>query len=538
MYVTNLFRFGENKKRLPRIRSLCELIAEAFGDRILQILLLAATVSLIIGVIQSGWGHGWIEGSSIYLAVIIIVSVTSGNNYVKEKQFQKLVSKAAEDFIPTFRGYDGLTQTLSNSDLVVGDIIKIDSGMRIPADCILLEGTDIATDESAMTGEPEQVEKHAPTESDYQHNPSPFLLSQTLVVSGQGIAIVCAVGVHTRSGMAEEKLSIEDEETPLQTKLETIANEIGRIGVYVAVLTFVAMTVKLVVDTVRDEQRVLVSIQTLKALVNFVIIAITVIVVAVPEGLPLAVTISLAYSVMKMKLENNLVRKLHASETMGGANEICTDKTGTLTKNQMTVREVYTMERVFEGRIPSFGSLKSAGVLSEGILFNCSARIEKDDRGYYQPKGNCTEQGLIRYLQLVGVLAHEVIRQKEDHILQVIPFNSGRKRACTAVRYPGDNTKVRVFAKGAPEIVIELCDKYFDKDGNQVELTGEKREEILHDVVTNTFAKKAYRTILIAYTDLTMEQYEQYKAENNNFQSEKDREVLESSLTLVAICAL
>jgi P-type E1-E2 ATPase len=133
--------------------------------------------------------------------------------------------------------------------------------------------------------------------------------------------------------MAEEKLNIEDEETPLQAKLETIANEIGKIGVYVSILTFIAMTINLVVKTGLDKSKTIWNMETLSNLVTFLIIAITVIVVAVPEGLPLAVTIALAYSVMKMKKENNLVRKLHASETMGGANEICTDKTGTLTKN-------------------------------------------------------------------------------------------------------------------------------------------------------------------------------------------------------------
>lgn len=138
--------------------------------------------------------------------------------------------------------------------------------------------------------------------------------------------------------MAEEKLNIEEDVTPLQAKLETIANEIGKIGVYVAILTFIALTIKLIVSSVKDEDQNLVSLSTLNSLVGYIIIAITVVVVAVPEGLPLAVTISLAYSVMKMKLENNLVRKLDASETMGGANEICTDKTGTLTKNQMTVK--------------------------------------------------------------------------------------------------------------------------------------------------------------------------------------------------------
>lgn len=143
--------------------------------------------------------------------------------------------------------------------------------------------------------------------------------------------------------MAEEKLNIEEEATPLQGKLETIANEIGKIGVIVSILTFIAMTINLIWDIFADDTRQFFEMSTLNAFVNFLIIAITVIVVAVPEGLPLAVTISLAFSVMKMKKENNLVRKLEASETMGGANEICTDKTGTLTKNQMTVMEYYTM---------------------------------------------------------------------------------------------------------------------------------------------------------------------------------------------------
>jgi Ca2+-transporting ATPase len=132
---------------------------------------------------------------------------------------------------------------------VVGDLIKIESGMRIPADCILISGTDISCDESAMTGEPDQMEKSPLKESTYEHNPNPFMLGKTLVNSGQGVALICAVGVHTRSGMAEEKLNIEEEDTPLQSKLETIANEIGKIGVYVAIITFICMTVKLIITT-------------------------------------------------------------------------------------------------------------------------------------------------------------------------------------------------------------------------------------------------------------------------------------------------
>lgn len=177
-------KYGSNTKRLPKIRTLCELILENFEDKILQILLLAALVSLIIGIINDGLAHGWVEGTSIFIAIIIIVSVTAGNNYIKEKQFQKLVAKAQEDFVAVFRGQDGNSDTLPSPELVVGDVIEITQGMRVPADCVLISGTDIAADESAMTGEPEASEKAAVDENNYKSNPNPFLLAKTLIESG------------------------------------------------------------------------------------------------------------------------------------------------------------------------------------------------------------------------------------------------------------------------------------------------------------------------------------------------------------------
>ena len=220
-------------------------------------------------------------------------------------------------------------------------------------------------------------------------------------------------------------------------KLETIANEIGKVGVFMAIITFIAMSINLVVNTVMDENGNLLSLEVVNKFVNFIIIAITVVVVAVPEGLPLAVTISLAYSVMKMKLENNLVRKLDASETMGGANEICTDKTGTLTQNKMTVKQFYTSEQIYSGRPRDFKELPSAELLTKGVLFNCSARVEVDPISKkLVTKGNCTEQGLINFLIEIGVDVVNVLRQKEDRILGIIPFNSARKRASTVVSDP------------------------------------------------------------------------------------------------------
>lgn len=231
-------------------------------------------------------------------------------------------------------------------------------------------------------------------------------------------------------------MNIEDDVTPLQGKLETIANQIGGLGVAVSILTFVAVTVKLFIATLRDPNIDFLTVTTANTMVNYLILSITVIVVAVPEGLPMAVTISLAYSVKKMLKEKNLVRRLDASETMGGANEICTDKTGTLTKNQMTVQEIFINEQVVKGSVRGLtvDQYKSADLMVQGVLWNCSARIEKNPNTHVlEPKGNCTEIGLIKYLMSAGVSVQDIIRDKEGKILQTIPFNSRRKRASTVM---------------------------------------------------------------------------------------------------------
>lgn len=276
-----------------------------------------------------------------------------------------------------FRGTEGLTSTVDISELVAGDIIKIEQGMKIPADCILLDGIDISCDESAMTGEPDQMEKSSVTESNYEFNPDPFLLGKTLVAQGQGTAMVCCVGVNSRSGQAEEKLQTEEDQTPLQQKLDAIANQLARIGFKFFILALILGLGRVIFDRTLATFKKPWDVATFTDLTFAVITAVTVIVIAIPEGLPLAVTISFAFSVMKMKKENNWVRKLASSETMGGADQICTDKTGTLTKNQMTVREFYSMEQVFNDKPSNFSTMHTATLLAEGVLYNCSARLEK-----------------------------------------------------------------------------------------------------------------------------------------------------------------
>jgi magnesium-transporting ATPase (P-type) len=225
--------------------------------------------------------------------------------------------------------------------LHVGDIVQISEGDSIPADIVLLKGTKVTTDESNITGEPEHLNKTGLMDEEEPDEQSDnFLLAKSTIMSGKGLGVVCAVGEFTQQGQAQSKLDISNEVTPLQAKLETIADMIGWIGIYAAILTFVASVGHMIIVKLLNHEN-LWEVHTLNILLNSLILSITIVVVAVPEGLPLAVTISLAYSVMKMKEDNNLVRRLDASETMGGADQICSDKTGTLTQNKMSVVSLY-----------------------------------------------------------------------------------------------------------------------------------------------------------------------------------------------------
>ena len=215
-------------------------------------------------------------------------------------------------------------------ELVVGDIIMLNQGETIPADCLVLESNNLICSEAALTGEPDGLHKEPLGEHNMDSHPDPFLLQSALCEDGSATAVVLAVGNDTNQGRAGLSMNIDNEETPLQMKLNSIANGIGKLGVFVAIFTFIAIVISAMISTFKDPNKAF-DMEFVSILANGLVIAITVVVVAVPEGLPLAVTISLAYSVGKMADEKNLVRKLHSSETMGNANEICTDKTGTLT---------------------------------------------------------------------------------------------------------------------------------------------------------------------------------------------------------------
>lgn len=313
---------------------------ESFEDEMLRILCLAAVVSLVLGIATEGLEKGWMEGTSILVAVVIIVTVTSGNNWVKEQQFKKLNAIASRKNVNVVR--NGNVENISVDDLLVGDLQIVETGEIISVDGYLIESHDIIADESSMTGEPLGIKKAAPKWT-ANEKVNPFLISSSKILEGTGKMIVLAIGENSQYGILKKKIQSSNDETPLQEKLSILAEQIGHVGMVAAGFTFLCMLGHIFYDSYAtgDFFGALFTLNTLHHLVEAFIIAVSIIVVAVPEGLPLAVTIALAYSVGKMKDENNLVRYLQACETMGGADNICSDKTGTLTKNLMTVTRMF-----------------------------------------------------------------------------------------------------------------------------------------------------------------------------------------------------
>ena len=428
---------------------------------------------------------------------------------------------------------DGQIQLLSIHSLLVGDIIHIRTGECLPVDAILLSGANIRADESTQTGEAESKLK-VPLGNRTNINISPFLISGTSIVEGKGIAVVVNVGERTRLGqlraMVEEK---EEEPTPLQLKLEVIADLIGLFGVWAAVITMLVLTVNLAIkDSATGDD--FFTMKTLRYVLSYVILAITIIVVAVPEGLPLAVTIALAYSVHKMKTQNNLVRKLQSCETMGGANTICSDKTGTLTYNNMSVVAAWIGSHKFgEEQIKNLGeiSTETLDTLCKGICVNTTAFLlppTSENPGGLKI-GNATECALLKMCEELG---YDYKEYRDTEIL-MIPFSSERKRMTSIVNMENTDT-VRVFCKGASELILERCDTYLNEKGVPVPLPPNVRLEIQKDVIQE-LGQEGIRTITLAYKDIPSNEFDLEYYENR---SRERLEEVENNLTFIGVVGI
>ncbi|XP_030428473.1 plasma membrane calcium-transporting ATPase 1-like [Gopherus evgoodei] len=505
----------------------------------------------------------WIEGTTILLSVVCVVLATALNDWSKEKQFRRLQHHIEkEQKFAVVR--DGQVIQIPITDIVVGDIVHIKYGDLLPADGVLLQGNDLKMDESSLTGESDHVKKTS--------SGDPMLLSGTHVMEGSGRMIITAVGVNSQMGIILTLLGVggelekekvkkkkkkqdvspensnkakaqdyaatemqsgtskqstngdetvtrqsnlpKKEKSVLQGKLIRLAVQIGKAGLAMSTITVVVLIVYFLIKTFLIQKRTWTAQCTpvyIKYFLKFFIIGVTVLVVAVPEGLPLAVTISLAYSVKEMMKDNNLVRHLDACETMGNATTICSDKTGTLTMNRMAVVQAFISE-MHHKIIPAYESIPQTTLsyLLTGISVNCAYTSKilppEKESGLPRQIGNKTECALLGFLldlkQDYQAVRHQI---PEEKLYKVYTFNSDRKSMSTVLK--NVDGSYQMFTKGASEIVLKKCNKILNAAGKPKPFNSKDSDDIVKNVV-EPMASDGLRTVCLAFRDFPAGQAE------------------------------
>uniref|UniRef100_A0A667ZHM6 Calcium-transporting ATPase n=1 Tax=Myripristis murdjan TaxID=586833 RepID=A0A667ZHM6_9TELE len=566
--------FGKNFIPPKKAKTFLQLVWEALQDVTLIILEIAAIISLGLsfyhppggdsemcgavagGVEDEGESQaGWIEGAAILFSVIIVVLVTAFNDWSKEKQFRGLQSRIEQEQKFTVIRKGQVIQ-IPVAEIVVGDIAQIKYGDLLPADGILIQGNDLKIDESSLTGESDQVRKSL--EKD------PMLLSGTHVMEGSGRMVVSAVGLNSQTGIIftllgagendeEKKVKKKEKEekeeaktvkkvnvtkkekSVLQGKLTRLAVQIGKAGLIMSAVTVIILILYFVIDTFGVQRRPWLTECTpiyIQYFVKFFIIGVTVLVVAVPEGLPLAVTISLAYSVKKMMKDNNLVRHLDACETMGNATAICSDKTGTLTMNRMTVVQAYIGDTHYK-TVPDPSVIKpeTLEIMVNSIAINSAYTTKilppEKEGGLPRHVGNKTECSLLG-LVLELKRDYQPIRDEipEEKLYKVYTFNSSRKSMSTVLK--NSDGGFRMYSKGASEIVLRKCSRILDAQGQPRIFKPKDRDEMVRKVI-EPMACDGLRTICVAYRD--------FPAEAGEPEWDSENDIL-SDLTCIAVVGI
>ena len=493
--------FGMNQFPESPMESYLHMLLSALNDTTLIVLMIAASVSLGVGIYEEGPEHGWIEGGAIFIAVALVANIGAMNDYSKQKQFAALEKTSAEDEKCTVLR-DGQKEVINPRDCVVGDIIVLWQGEQIPTDCIIAEpGKLVMSSQASLTGEPEDLKKTQ--KKDFT------LYSSCLITEADDnfYAVATGIGVNSQWGKIKATLATEARDTPLQEKLATMTGQIGYIGMFFSILTFIALIISI---WARDNGE-----DVAGGFIRAFILAVTIVVVAIPEGLPLAVTIALAYSTKEMYKDQCLIRVLAACETMGNATNICSDKTGTLTENRMTVvtgffsGEFYEENLCLDASKVKFEKLgeklspKMKTTISDHTSINRTAMLVYNDKnGNPLPApmvvGNKTEGALMLMAKSWGIDYDAVFKEKFNaSVDKVFAFNSAKKRSTTVVHQPDGS--VRLFVKGASEWVIRDCTKYSDANGNAIAIDDKKRKELL-DLIDN-MANRALRTLVLSHID-------------------------------------
>ncbi len=458
---------GENVLTPPEKVSLWKQFLEKFEDPIIRILLLAWVLSMVISCVHC-WGpeqagfSAFLEPLGIFFAIMLASLIGFIFEVKAAKAFEVLNTVNDDVMVTVVR--DGKVQEVSRKEIVVGDIVKLNTGDEVPADGILLDANSLQINESTLTGEPviskTIVEAEFDSEATY---PSNRVLRSTTVVNGHGIMCVDLVGDATEYGKVNQGALIDNNlDTPLQIQLKRLAGLISKLGYVAAGITFILLSLKVFMSAGE-----LGTMDIISAMLHNFMIAVTLIVVSVPEGLPMSVTLSLALSMNRMLKANNLVRKMHACETMGATTVICTDKTGTLTQNRMQVHETNFL--ALSGQ--SLGDDTASALVKEGIAVNSTANLNKEN-GEVKTIGNPTEAALLLWLDKNGV-DYLPLRDNAEVISQ-LTFSTERKYMATVVHSPllGKNV---LYVKGAPEIVLAACNSVALEDGKTATVE-EKRE--------------------------------------------------------------
>ncbi|MCJ1401874.1 hypothetical protein MMC11_005091 [Xylographa trunciseda] len=529
--------FSDNHLPEKKAKSIFELAWLAYNDKVLILLTVAAVISLALGIYQSVTAKDgearvqWVEGVAIVIAIVIVVVVGAANDWQKERQFVKLNKKKEDRLVKVIRS--GRSREISVHDIFVGDVVHIEPGDMIPVDGIFISGYNVHCDESSATGESDLLKKSAGAEV-YRtietrgnlRKLDPFIMSGSKVTEGIGTFLVTAVGINSCHGKTMMSLREDAQTTPLQSKLNVLAEYIAKLGLGAGLLLFVVTFIEFCVRLSSIQGG---ASEKGQQFLNVFIVAVTIVVVAVPEGLPLAVTLALAFATTRMLKDHNLVRLLRACETMGNATTICSDKTGTLTQNKMSIvagtfgttsafADIKTNDGTSptstegsEQRPPSAGgTLTSANfvstlnndvkeLLKESIVANTTA-FEDDKDASDEFIGSKTETALLSFARnhlAMGPLGEE---RSSINIVQLVPFDSGRK--CMATIVKTNTGKYRLYVKGASEMMLVKCQKIIRDPTKGLEealLTTENTAALT--AVIDSYASRSLRTIGLLYKD-------------------------------------
>ncbi|PON54426.1 P-type ATPase [Parasponia andersonii] len=526
--------FGSNTYVKPPPKGLFYFVVDALKDTTILILLICAALSLGFGIKEHGGKEGWYEGGSIFIAVLLVIVGSALSNFRQETQFDKL-SKISDNIkIDVIRG--GRRQEISIFDIVVGDVVLLNIGDQIPADGLFLTGHSLLIDESSMTGESDHIEIDS---SDH-----PFLFSGSKVADGCGKMLVTSVGMNTAWGEMMSSITRDtNERTPLQARLDKLTSSIGKVGLTVASLVLVVMLVRYFTGNTEDEKGNKEYIRgetdlddVMNAVVRIVAAAVTIVVVAIPEGLPLAVTLTLAYSMKRMMADQAMVRKLSACETMGSATIICTDKTGTLTLNQMKVTKfVLGQEQIDEEDYSNSISTNVRELFYQGVGLNTTGSVYKPDpqssNSQLEFSGSPTEKAILSWAVLNLRMDIEKLKH-EYEILHVETFNSDKKRSGVMLKKKIlDSVKVYVHWKGAAEMVLAMCSSYYESNGTTKSLDEEMKKKMGN--IIEGMAASSLRCIAFAQCQVS-----EAEIEYIDDQDKTHRRLKEYDLTLLGIVGL